>query len=313
MFDLFSLIKKMAIVFGLPTFDGETAKDVSRLAHLPKWLRIALRFKNCLSYHQVGLLAAGIAFYFLLAAFPAIAAIVSVSALLADPDILMEHMELLDQLLPPDAASILTGQVIKITTTHASALSLSFAVSFVMTFWAASKGVRALIRGFNVAYGYQEGRNVFLRLLLAYGITVGAVIYLIISLVLIAGIPTVLNFVPYISGLLNSAFMLLRWPVLFAGAMFGLQMIYNLAPAAPRIRWNMISWGAVAATILWVGASSAFSFFVTHFGKYNEVYGSLSAVIVLLMWFWISGISILAGAELNAAIEWDAELNSQTP
>lgn len=310
MFDPIAMIKNVAVVIGLPALDGDddNGRD-PQLASLPRLLRIALRLKNNIERHQVGLLAAGIAFYFLLAAFPAIAAMVSVSVLLADTDVLMEHLYLLDQFLPAEAATILSNQVRSLASANNSAHGLSFLISFMVTFYAASKGVRVLIRGFNVAFGYRENRNIIWRTLLAYGITVGAIVYMIVSLVLVAGIPTVLAALPYVADYLNTAYLALRWPILFGIALFGLQMVYNLGPAAPKGKWRFMSWGALAATVAWVGASAGFSFFVTHFGNYNEVYGSLSAVIILLMWFWISAMSILGGAELNAAIDWDNDLN----
>jgi membrane protein len=105
---------------------------------------------------------------------------------------------------------------------------------------------------------------------------------------------------------------LLRWPFLFVIALLILAIIYRYGPSRAPPRWRWVSWGAAVATILWLLGSIAFSIYVQNFGSYNETYGSIGAVIILLMWFWLSGFSVLLGAELNAEMEHQTERDSTT-
>jgi membrane protein len=105
---------------------------------------------------------------------------------------------------------------------------------------------------------------------------------------------------------------ILRWPVLAVGFMIGLAVLYRYAPSRERPLWRWVSWGSVLATVLWIIASGLFAFYVANFGKYDETYGSLGAVVILMMWFYMTAFIILLGAELNAELEHQTAKDSTT-
>jgi len=297
-----SLIRRAIRLLAYLLINARDILDGEKSRQLPFWLRIALRLNVSFKQDQLGLLAAGVAFYFLLAAFPALAALVSLYALFFDPHLMWDQVNLLRQFLPQDALSILTDQVQKISEEQDATISVSLFISLLFTFYVASKGMRVLIKGFNIAYDYEERRNIFWRTLLAYGLTVGMIVYMLFSLIMIAGIPVFIQITPF-PETLDLAFVWLRWPLLFGIALVGLEFLYTWGPARKNRRWKICSVGSVMATLMWVAASSLFSLFVTNFANYNQTYGSLSAVVVLLLWFWLSAVMILLGVEINAAFE----------
>jgi membrane protein len=125
---------------------------------------------------------------------------------------------------------------------------------------------------------------------------------LIVSLAVIAVAPVLLETVG-LGGIGELLITLLRWPLLFAVAVVGLALLYRYGPSRDEPRWQWVSWGAVLATTLWIAGSIGFSLYVKYFGSYNETYGTLGAVIVLLMWLWLSAFIVLLGAQLNAESE----------
>jgi len=272
-----------------------------------KWGRIAARFLHNLRQDYLGLIAAGVAFYFLLAAFPALAALISIYGLFADPATVARQLNLLAGFLPPEALKILSEQATKLADASIGALNLSLIGGIVLTIYSATKGVGALIKGLNIAYNLPEKRNMATRLLIAYALTFVLMVYLLFSLTAIAGLPAVLQFI-HLPANVADIILMARWPILFTMALVGLQILYNFGPSHdPHRGWRWASAGATVATILWIILSSLFSLFVSNLGKYNETYGSLGAVIVLLLWFWLSALMILLGAEVNASLQDDSE------
>ncbi len=284
--------------------EPDRGRDALLPWHIPPrgWRDIALRFAGNLQKDYIQLIAAGVAFYFILAAFPALAALISIYGIFADPAVLAEQFELMRRFLPPDAFGILASQIARIASAGQGVLSLSLFFSLLLTTYSATKGMRALVQGFNIAYKETEKRN-FLKLnWLCFWLTLVLMIYFMVSLSLVAGLPAIVQLIPMpeiVSGLL----LLLRWPLLMTIAFGGLAILYKYGPSRRRPRWRWITFGSAGATLLWIAASSVFSLYVSNFAAYNETYGSLGAVIILLMWFWISALAILVGAEINATIE----------
>lgn len=268
---------------------------------LPEWMLSTLHFRQEVRQDYIGLVAAGVAFYFLLACFPALAAAVSIYGLFLDPYILTQQLNMLARFLPSDALHILTDQAQELAQSNDKTLSISLIVSLLFTIYSATRGVNALIKGFNIAYNATEKRGMVRLTFTAYGVTFLMLVYFVISLLLIAGLPVAVHVYPFpesFADLLTR----LRWPLLFIIAIVGLEILYTLGPCRKRPRIH-ISAGAVAATILWIGGSSLFSLFISNFTNFNQVYGSLGAVVVLMAWFWMSALTILIGAEINGALE----------
>lgn len=269
--------------------------------------RFLLALRQNLDQDYIGLLSAGIAFYFLLASFPAMAAAVSLYGIFSDPQFVAKQFDLLHHFLPPDAVKILSEQANAIVSSDERVLGISFVISTGLAIYSATKGVNALIQGLNVAYNLRENRNFIKRNINTILLTLIMVIYVLVSLSLVALLPAVIGALP-LSESAENIVLGLRWLLLAAMAIFGLEIFYSYGPAWPQLHWRWFSKGSCAATILWLVASSLFSVFVTNFGSYNETYGSLSAVVVLLLWFWMSAMTILFGAEINAsALKKDGE------
>ncbi len=259
-----------------------------------------LRLFQNLSEDYIGLLAAGVAFYFFLAAFPAIASVISIYGIFSDPKFVTAQIEELARFIPPESFKILHDQAQEIASADPAALGLGVLVGIGLTLFSTAKGVGALIRGLNIAYNTRERRNILVFNSVSFLLTFVMLGYVLFALSLIAFLPAFFALI-HMPQSITDIYLFLRWPLLMLSAMIGLQMIYFYAPCHTKREWKWFSWGALVATLFWVGGSSLFSLFVTNFGKYNETYGSLGAVAVLLLWFWLSALTILLGAEINAS------------
>lgn len=263
-------------------------------------IQYLFRLYQNISEDYIGLLAAGVAFYFFLAAFPAIAALISLYGLFSDPAFVPDQIDHLGGFLPPDSLKILADQARSISSSGGTALGLGVLVGIILAIYSATKGVGALIQGLNVAYNVRERRNILMLNYTAFALTFGMMVYLLFSLTLIALVPAFLHFI-HVPDSISTPMLVLRWPLLLLSAVIGLQIIYHYGPCKTKPKWQWFSWGGFVATLFWVGGSSLFSLFVSNFGNYNETYGSLGAVAVLLLWFWLNALTILFGAEVNAA------------
>jgi membrane protein len=251
-----------------------------------------------------------VAFYGLLALFPAIAALISIWALAFDPLQIEQQIEGLSSLLPPDAAAIVKEQAHTVAE-NVGGLSVGAALGILLALYGAAKGMKALIEGLNIIYDEQEERG-FIRLnLVALGLMLVVIVAMIVAIGAIIIVPVLLNTIglgPIAETLLG----LLRWPILFGVALIVLAILYRYGPSRAPARWRWVRWGAAIATAVWTLGSIAFSIYVQNFGSYNETYGSLGAVVILLMWFWLSAFIVLLGAELNSEMEHQTERDSTT-
>jgi membrane protein len=282
--------------------DGGRGRRAERPEQIPPkgWKEIALRLKTEIKQDQVPLLAAGVAFYALLSLFPAIIAAVSIYGLAADPETVRSQIARLTQLLSPQTAELLGEQIKQITAGAGGALGLAMVLGILTALWSASSGMKALITGVNMAYDETETRK-FLKLRgLALLLTLGAMVLMGIALLLIVAFPALTN--PWPTALRWTA-SILRWLLLAALLIAGLAVLYRYAPDRDEPRWSWVSWGSGIATVLWVVASLAFSFYVAQFGNYNKTYGALAGVIILLFWLWLTALVVLVGAELNTEME----------
>ena len=256
------------------------------------------------------MIGAGVAFYGLLALFPAIAATISIWGLAFDSRQLQQQIDAVSALLPQEAATLVSTQVDQLAA-HAGGLSLAAGGGILLALYSASKGIKALIEGLNIVYGEQEKRG-FLELnLIAIGLMLAVIVAMLGALGLIIVVPALLGNLGQ-SPLVQMLISLLRWPILLGGAILVLALLYRFAPSRERPRWRWVTWGAVVATIIWIIGSVAFSIYVSNFSTYNETYGSIGVVIILLMWLWLSACMVLLGAEINAEMEHQTERDSTT-
>jgi membrane protein len=260
---------------------------------------------------NVSMIAAGVAFYGLLAVFPAITALVSIWGLVADPAQVGEQFATVGQLVPADAWRLLDDQLRSVAASGSKALGWGVALGILVALWSAAAGVRALITALNIAYDEEEKRGLIRLYATGFLLTVGLIAAAVLALIVIVAVPVVLHFLPL--GSLSSALIrVLTWLAMAAIAVVGLGILYRYAPSRSHARFRWVSWGAVAATVLWLAGSLLFQVYVANFANYTATYGSLGAVIALLMWFWVSAFVVLLGAELNAEMELQTRRDSTT-
>lgn len=283
---------------------AERGREANRPGGIPArgWLDIAKRVKNRIKQDRLSIVAAGVAFYGLLAVFPGLVAVVGLYGLLVEPAQVEQHVSALSGFLPSQAADLLRSQLHSLTGTDRAALGFGAIAGLVLALWSASSAVRTLMEALNVAYHEEESRGMVRFYGTALVLTFGGVIAVLMAIALVVGLPAVLKMLG-LSGVLEMALSLVRWPVLALLAMVGFAVVYRYGPSRNKPRWRWVSWGAAIAVALWIVGSALFSIYVTRFGNYNETYGAAGAVVILLMWFLLSSYAILIGAEINGESE----------
>ncbi len=263
------------------------------------WKDIAVRVKDDLRTDHISLSAAGVAFFGFLALIPALAAVVTVYGLVADPRDVQARMEELFTTLPTDARDLLTDQLTRLTESSSSALGLGLVVAVALALWSASSGMAHLLEAINIAYGEEERRGPVARRGIALLMTVGV---LVVVGVAVAGFGAAASL-----GDSNTA---LRWIVriatwvvaalLFIGV---LAVLYRHGPDRDEPKWRWASPGAIVALVGWLVITAGFSVYVTNFGSYNETYGSLASIVIMLFWLYLSAFVVMVGAEVNSELE----------
>lgn len=255
-----------------------------------------------LSAQNIGLLAAGIAFYGLLSVFPGITAVVAIGGLIMDPEVLMTQSETFSELLPEAGAEIVLGQLREVADAESRSLSIAVLIAVLVALYSASRGVENFIKGINVIYGLTEDRGFFRLKALTLGLTLALILGLVLAVFVVAAVPATLAFLTPEGWGAALAFVL-RWPILFGFGIAGIAMLYRLGPVQRLSRWRWLTPGAVLACALWVAGSLGFSLYVQSFASYNETFGALGGVIVLLTWMWLSAFVVLFGAVVDAELD----------
>ncbi len=265
------------------------------------WKQIVKRGWKEAKADQVPLLAAGVAYYAFLAIFPALVAIVSIYGLFADPATITSQLKSLTEALPGQARQVITDQVTALAARR-TALGIGLIISILIALWSASGGISNMLTAITAAYDEEEKRGFIKKRLLSLALTVGAILFMLIMLGIVAVLPPLLNSL-FGSGVLKWVFQILGWLVLMVIVMVVLGFLYRIAPDrdAPKIKW--VSVGAVVATVIWLLASIGFSIYSSTFGNYAKTYGVFAGIVVLLFWLWLTSYAILLGAEINAESE----------
>lgn len=267
----------------------------------PAWRSIPRRLKADMKADDATLLAAGVAFYFLLALVPALVALVSTYGMVADPGDIQKTVNDALKAAPTDVQDLVESQLTSIVEGSSSGLKIGVIVGLALALWTASSGIKNLMTAVNRAYHQEESRG-FLKLRgLALGLTA--------VFVLLGAVAAGLFFAPRAmsssgsTGVARDVLMLARWPLAAVVVIVGLGVIYALAPDRPAPHWEWLSPGAIIATVVWLVASLGFSFYTSHFGSYNETYGALGAIVVVMLWLWLGALAVIVGAEVNAERE----------
>jgi membrane protein len=243
-----------------------------------------------------------VTYYALLALFPAIAALVSIYGLFADPATIQNHLNTLSGILPGGALDVIREQVTRISSKGEGTLGISFVVGLVISLWSANAGMKAIFDALNIVYDEEERRGIVALNLQSLAFTLGAIAFVLLALVGIVVLPIVLDFVG-LGAAVEWLLTIARWPLLLAVIVLGLAVLYRYGPSRDRAEWTWVTPGSLIAAIVWVVVSMLFSYYVANFGSYNETYGSLGAIIGFMTWIWISSVVVLVGAEINAEVE----------
>ena len=290
---------------------GNNARSVTPAAEIPAsgWKDIFWRVFKGFSEDRIMLVAAGVTFYALLAIFPAIAALVSLYGLVADPNSIQSHLNDFSGALPGGATQIIGDQVKAIASKGGGSLGIGFVVGLGVALWSANAGMKAMFDALNVVYEVPEKRGFVSLTIRSLTFTVGTILVLILALGALVVVPIVLNFVG-LGGVVQWLLWAARWPVLLVVVGLALAVLYRYGPSQDNARWRWITPGSGFASIVWLGASMLFSWYVASFGSYNKTYGALGAAIGFMTWIWISTIIVMMGGEINAQMERQTKLRA---
>ncbi|HUF98831.1 MAG TPA: YihY/virulence factor BrkB family protein [Ilumatobacter sp.] len=266
------------------------------------WRDIVVRVRHEWSNDHVSITAAGVAFYAFLALFPAIAALVSILGLVTRGRSPEEVVADLFGALPDSARDLLTEQLVAISSSSSGALSIGVFVSLLVSLWSASAAIGQLLSAINVAYDEDESRNWFVKRGLAIVVTFGAILFVAAAVFSVVALPVIIDRAGFEFGT-RRILRILIWPGLAIGFGVALAVLYRIAPDRSSPRWRWVSVGSVFAVVAWVVVTLGFRLYVSNFGSYNETYGSIAAVIVLMLWLWLTAVIVLLGAEINAETE----------
>jgi len=250
----------------------------------------------------VTLLSAGVAFYALLALVPGLVALVSLYGLVAKPSDVQRQVTSSLSAAPTEVRNLVTAQLESIVNSAGRGAVLGVVFGTLLALWSASSGVGHLIEAINLAYDEEETRGWVRRKAISLAFTIGAILFVLVSFALIAILPPLLAK----SGLGTAGRIVvgvLRWILLLGGMVVGLGLLYRFGPDRDNPRWRWATPGALVAAAAWVIGSLLFSFYTANFASYNETYGSLGAVVIMLLWLFLTAAVVIVGAEVNAELE----------
>ncbi len=266
------------------------------------WKDIFARVRVEAKEDDVTLMAAGVAFYSLMALVPGLVALISIYGLVAKPSDVKNQITSTLSAAPGEVRDLVTSQLEAIVSSAGGGAVLGVIIGTIVALWSASSGVEHLLHAVNRAYDEKETRGFVKLKLISLALTIGAIVFIVIAFAVIALLPSLLAK----TGLGTAGRViigLLRWVLLLAGMTVGVGVIYRYGPDRDVARWKWVSVGAIVAAVMWVVGSVLFSIYTANFGKYNETYGSLGAVVVLLLWLLLTALAVIVGAEINCEVE----------
>jgi membrane protein len=264
------------------------------------WFQIVKRGWAEAKADNVPLMAAGMAYYAFLAIFPAIIAAVLLYSFFADPSTIATQLDALGSAIPADIKKTLTDQIG--LAAGNGKVGFGAVIAILVALFSASGGMSNLMTAVNICYDEEETRGFVKKRLIALALTVGAIVFFLLVVSLVAVLPIVLGFLGT-NGIVLFLVQAARWVLIVIVITIALAVLYRVAPDrdAPKLRW--VSVGAGLATLLWIIASVGFSIYVSQFGSYTKTYGAIAGIVILLLWLFITAYAILLGAEINAESE----------
>lgn len=274
------------------------------------WRDILWRAWKEFGADQIMNVSAGVAFFGILALFPAMAAFVSLYGLFGDIGEAQKQLAALTGVLPASSLTFIGDEMTRIASTKTSSLSVTFAVSLVLSIWSANAGVKGLFVGLNVAYEEREKRSFIKLNLISLAFTLLTILFLTLAMAAMVAAPVIMQRLSLDPG--SRLLAVLRWPALLVVVMAGLSLLYRFGPSREQARWRWITFGSAVAAAGWLIVSLLFSWYVGTFAHYNVTYGSLGAIIGFMTWLWLTATVILLGAELNAEVEHQTVTDTTT-
>ena len=268
---------------------------------MSKWWRAIGAMLQTMDERNLGLIAAGCGFFTMLALFPGIAALIALWGIVADPAVVQTQVANLGGLVPEQAFDLIDAQLQNLVTAQTGTLGWTTAISTTLSIFWANNGVMALVRGLNAVYR-EEHRGTIMRYVSSLMVTLVLIGMAIVALAAVVVAPITMRVLP-LGPWQTTGIEVARWVIAAAALLFGIGVIYRYGPnrRAAKVPW--VSPGTVIAIAIWGLGSYAFGLYLSNFGRYNEIYGSIGAVVALLMWLYLSAYVILLGAALNAELE----------
>lgn len=266
------------------------------------WKAALLRTKQALKDKNLSMSAAALSYYTTLAFFPAALGLATFYTAVAGPQALLNLLNDLELVVPPAIQDMLQTQLSPLARAAQTSLGIAAFVSLGLVLWTTSGGVQNLVKALNIAYGVTESRGMVKLRLTSLGLSVVFILFTLLALFLLMlqgdalhafGVPSVVA----------DLFPVLRWPILVVIISIFLAVIYRYAPDRREPRWSWVSWGAVAATIIWLIGTVLFFVYAQNFGNFNKSYGTFASIIILMTWFNLSSLIILVGAQVNNKLE----------
>jgi membrane protein len=267
------------------------------------WIQVIKRALTQINANNVGLIAAGVAFYCFTALVPALAAIVLTYGLLVEAETVSRHINELFGILPQEAAMLVSQQLVGVVETSKGQQGLGLALALAIAFYGVSRATSSMIVALNVAYDEKEGRGFIWLTVLSFIFVVGGLALVMTAFATTAALAFLGSVIPGAPDIMLTGIRLASYLLLGALVVTAAACLYRYAPCRPHAKWVWLSPGALIATVVWLMATAGFGFYASNFGNYNATYGSLGAVVVLLTWLWLSAYVFLIGAELNGELE----------
>ena len=295
---------KKAPVSTAPSSYAKSDGNVDSPADLSKkgWKTALKRTKQALKDKNLSMMAAGLAYYTTLTFFPAALGVASLYTSVAGPQALLGLLSDMELVVPPAIQDLLQTQLSPLARAGQTSLGVAALVSLAAVLWTTSGGIQNLIKATNIAYDVEESRNFIKLRLLSIALSAGMLLFgaVVLTLLLLQGDALHALGVPTI---LSDIFPILRWPLLIAVISIALAVVYRYAPNREDPKWSWVSWGATAATIIWLIGTALFFFYAQNFGNFNKSYGTFASIIILMVWFNLSSLIVLVGAQVNRKLE----------
>jgi len=282
----------------MATTRGKTAEHPGEIP-AAGWKDVALRVKDQFREDHVTLTGAGVAFFGFSAMVPLLAAAVSIYGLMADPTDIAAIVGDLRNAAPTEVADLVEQQLVSLTDSRSSTLGIAAVISTTIALWSSSSGFAHLMQAINIAYDEDtDERPFWLRRMIALGLTLGFLLLIGTAAILI--------------NVLVGRWEFLAWIAVGAAAIIGLAALYRFGPDRADAEWEWVTPGAIFAVAGWLVVSIGFRYYIEFFGSYNETYGSISSVIIVLTWLYLAAVIVIIGAEINTELERQTRRDSTT-